>query len=308
MVNTIAVRNWIAGVAATAAAVNALCMPVAGADDTTTHTLGSAAELTNGEVVQAWTISGLQPSTDVIPYPVVGTLWEATATDVAVRGIVQPIVSNLNARSSVSGESYRVLFGVATAQGVNPAPLAQGQETTGKIYFDVPAGDAPPDSVYYSAGGPALAQWVQPPPPPATASPGSGSVGYTPASPSVASPAVAPAGEAPTPAAPAPTPAAAPAGEGSQGTPIDADAPVQGSSQGTPIDESSHGTPVAPTEVPATPGTPAPAAENPAPGPTAVDQAPTAAGSSGTPVTHGSEEPTEATMSPATTTPVAPPA
>lgn len=32
------------------------------------------------EIDQQWTISDLKPSTDAIPYPVGGTLWEATAT------------------------------------------------------------------------------------------------------------------------------------------------------------------------------------------------------------------------------------
>lgn len=121
-------------VAATTAAASILCAPPAIADDSTTHTLGSAAELTNGDVVQAWTVGDLKPSSDTIPYPVAGTLWEATATDHAVRGTVIPIVSNLNARAR-NGQTYRVLFGVATPQGVNPSTLQQGQTTTGTVYF-----------------------------------------------------------------------------------------------------------------------------------------------------------------------------
>ena len=121
-------------VAAAAASVSVLYAPAAIADDSVNHSLGSAAELTNGDVVQAWTVSDLKPSSDAIPYPVAGTLWEATATDHAVRGTVPPIVSNLNARAR-SGQTYRVLFGVATPQGVNPSTLPQGQKTTGKIYF-----------------------------------------------------------------------------------------------------------------------------------------------------------------------------
>ena len=48
--------------------------------------------------------------------------------------IIQPIVSDLNARAR-NGDTYRTLFLVATPQGVNPAALAQGQQTSGKIYF-----------------------------------------------------------------------------------------------------------------------------------------------------------------------------
>jgi hypothetical protein len=69
--------------------------------------------LTNGNVVQGGTISNLKTRTEQIPYPVAGTLWEATATDQAIEGSATPIVSNLNARAK-SGETYRVVFGVAT--------------------------------------------------------------------------------------------------------------------------------------------------------------------------------------------------
>src|SRR6185369_6090494 len=92
-----------------------------------------------------------------------GTLWEATATDEAIQGSVTPIVSNLNARAA-NGDNYRVLFQVATPQGVNPATLAQGQKTTGKVYFDVTG--ATPDSVVYNAGGRDLLLWLQPAPAP----------------------------------------------------------------------------------------------------------------------------------------------
>jgi hypothetical protein len=66
------------------------------------------------------------------------------ATDQAIQGAATPIVSNLNARAQ-SGQTYRAQFGVATPQGVNPATLGPGEETTGKVYFDV-TGDKP-DSV-----------------------------------------------------------------------------------------------------------------------------------------------------------------
>nr|WP_322791046.1 DUF1942 domain-containing protein [Mycolicibacterium poriferae] len=82
---------------------------------------------------------------------------EATATNTAVAGTVQPIVSDLNARAR-NGDTYRTLFLVATPQGVNPAALAQGQQTSGKIYFDVTG--AQPDSVVYNDGGRDLAVWL----------------------------------------------------------------------------------------------------------------------------------------------------
>ena len=88
---------------------------------------------------------------------------QATATDEAIQGAATPIVSNLNARAR-SGETYRVLFGAASPQGVNPATLGQGQKTTGKVDFDV-TGEAP-DAVVYSAGGQDLLGWVQAAPAP----------------------------------------------------------------------------------------------------------------------------------------------
>jgi hypothetical protein len=145
----------------TAGAIGVTSASTAAADessDVSSHGLGAQATLTNGDVVQGWTVSDLKPSADTISYPVQGTLWEATATDVAINGTVIPIVSNLNARTP-SGQIYRVLYQVATPQGVNPATLAQGQKTTGKVYFDV-TGDKP-NGVVYNSGDRDLASWVQ---------------------------------------------------------------------------------------------------------------------------------------------------
>lgn len=279
-------RNLVAASAAVVC-LGLIGAPTAAADDAVVHTLGQPAELVNGDVAQAWTITNLKPSADVIPYRVAGTLWEATATDTAVRGTVQPIVSNLNARAR-SGQTYRVLFGVATPQGVNPAALTQGQQTSGKVYFDV-TGDTP-DSVVYSAGGPDLAVWVQPPPaPPRPASSGRGS--STGASSSVE--AAAPAEVAPAVPGVAPAAAGSEAVPGSVGTPVaprgvgtpvepgSAGTPLPAGSSGTPL-PSSVGTPVPPTAGASVPSTPA---ATPAAAPPEVPVAP--AGSSGTPVPHG---------------------
>jgi hypothetical protein len=158
-------------VAAALSVASALCSSIAGADEAAAvHTLGGQAELVNGNVVQGWTIRDLKPSADAIPHSAAGTVWEATASDTAIQGTVIPVVSNLNARAR-DGETYPVLFAVATPQGVNPATLGQGQTTSGKVYFDVTG--AAPDSVTYSAGGNDLIVWVQPPPATAATGPGS---------------------------------------------------------------------------------------------------------------------------------------
>ncbi|WP_080692227.1 MPT63 family protein [Mycobacterium kansasii] len=233
-------------------------MPVASADESVIHQLGSPAQLVNGDVVQAWTVTDLKPSTDSIPYPVAGTLWEAAATDVAVNGTVQPVVSNLKARAR-SGQTYWVLFGVATPQGVNPAALSQGQQSTGKVYFDV-TGDVP-DSVVYNAGGPDLVVWVQPPPSstPQNASSGSGTPSGAVTGGAAGTPVVSG-----TPGAPVvPGSTGTPVVPGSQGTPV-----VPGST-GTPVVPGSTGTPVVPgsqgTPAPGSTSTPVPSAAAPSP-------------------------------------------
>lgn len=133
------ITTVLAATFATAGAV--VAAPIAGAEigapapaGPAVHEIGQQADLVNGSVAQGWTVTDLKTSTDTIPYAVRGTLWEATATDEALQGAATPIVSNFNARAQ-NGETYRALWQVATAQGVNPATLSQGQETTGKVYF-----------------------------------------------------------------------------------------------------------------------------------------------------------------------------
>ena len=281
---------------ATVATVGLAGAPAATADAELQY-LGEQGELVNGDVVQGWTVTGLKPSTDVIPYPVTGTLWEATATDEAISGSVIPIVSNLNARAE-SGQTYRVLFGVATPQGVNPATLAPGESTTGKIYFDV-TGDAP-DSVVYNAGGTDMLVWVEAPPPaPATGSGG----GYPEPAGSYTAPAENPA-ESPAESTEVPTPAAEPGAAGAEATMT----PAPAGSSGTPLPEGSSGTPLpaqaspAPVPAAADPAAPAGSAGTPLPEGAAAAEVPT--GSSGTPLPEGEQATAPA---PVTTTVIAPP-
>ena len=251
--------------------------PSALADDSAPDLrVGQAGTLVNGDVVQTWTISGLRKSGDVIPREIAGTLWEATATNTAVAGSVIPIIPNFNARAGV--DNYRVLFGVATAQGINPATLAQGEKSSGKLYFDVTGPN--PDRVVFNDGEADLLVWINAPAPVA----GPPSVqSATPqptkpaGSPTTAKPAQTPA----TPAASAPATSDTPAAT-SQGTPA-------ATSQGTPA---AGDTPAAPTASPGatSAGTPAAApAGTPAPqsspaAPTTVSPSPTpAATSAGTP-------------------------
>ena len=317
---------FAAAAIAAAGAITAFSAPVAIADDlntvNTTH-LGSQAELTDGNVVQGWTVTGLKVSTDTIPYQPQGTLWEATATDKAIQGSAQPIVSNFNARAR-DGQTYRALFGVATAQGVNPSAIAQGQQTSGKVYFDV-TGSAP-DSVVYATNATDLIVWVTPPPAASSGGSAAASGTRTYQSPAASTPSTSstetsgtptPSTETSTtqtPAAPAgaeattPAPTAVPAG--SQGTPLPEGtaetAPVPAGSQGTPLPAGEPGlTPAGVQEAPA-PAAVAPAPEGVPPAPAAVegtlpgDQARVDGGSQGTPLPEGA--------APTTTPVVAPPA
>lgn len=298
--------------AMTAGAV--LGVPMAQADDDVAPTLvslGQAAELVNGSAVQTWTVSGLKPSSDVIPWHVNGTLWEATATNEAVQGSIQPVVSDLNARAR-NGETYRVLFLAATPQGVNPAVLPPGAKTSGKVYFDV-TGEQP-DSVVYNSGGDDLAVWLTPPPAPvpsgSSAAPSGGSrAGVADAAPSAAAP----------PAPASPPGAVPPAGPGPVGTPLPTGAsgtPMPGSA-GTPLPEGSSGTPLpgastSPTST--AEGAPSgntetqqpvnPAAPTAAPAPATASTQPT--GSTGTPIDPAGSSTASGTPAPVTTTVPAP--
>jgi len=254
-----------------AGAIGLLGAPLASAEPTTAP-MGSPGKLVDGAgtIVQHWTITGLKPSSDVIPYPVAVKLWEATATDEAIMGGVTPIISNLNARAA-DGTNYQVLFGAATAQGVNPATLAQGQKTTGKVYFDV-TGPAPV-VVVYNAGGQDLLVWAGAAPAPRST--GGGARGAAGAAGAAAVPAgeageagVAPAVDGGTEGTPVPAPG------GSMGTPIPAGSmgtPIPEGSVGTPLPAASSGTPL-PSEGPSASATPTPvpaAVASPVPSPTA---------------------------------------
>lgn len=288
-------KSIISG-AVLAAAIAAGVAPAANADPGV-QTLGSQGTLVNGDVQQGWTISDLKVSSDVIPHATQGTLWEATATDEAIQGTVIPIVSNLNARSA-SGEDYRVLFGVATVQGVNPSPLAQGQKTSGKVYFDVTGPE--PTSVVYRAGGQDLLVWDRPAPAPEARSgsspryTGPSSAAAAVDAPEAVDPAVAPSVAVPS-GQPGPQAPASPVGR--QGTPL-AEAPLGGTHPGAvPAGE-------LPAEAPASGAAVVPAAPAPADSPQAAPAPPAGAGSVGTPVQQG--QPHGQGAATPTTTPVVP--
>jgi hypothetical protein len=123
------------------------------------HQFGSQQQLVDagGAVVQGWTVTDLKRSADPAPgYPLAGQLWEATASVKAVSGTVTPIVPNFRAHS-MDGGSYQTLWQVASPQGISGATIAQGQTSTGKLYFDVTGGE--PMGVMYTGAGARPLMW-----------------------------------------------------------------------------------------------------------------------------------------------------
>ncbi|WP_264076742.1 MPT63 family protein [Mycolicibacterium houstonense] len=157
MINMLTTPFAIAGAAALALAA----APQAAAETAypATAEVGSTQELVDasGGVVTGWTIEEFEPADDALPgYQPVGQLWEADATVKAIKGSVTPIISNFNLRAA-NGQTYRVIFTVPAAEGVNPSTLTEGQSAEGELYFDVTG--AAPDSVVYNAGGRDLLIW-----------------------------------------------------------------------------------------------------------------------------------------------------
>jgi hypothetical protein len=132
MIKTMVAVAGMATIAVISAPIAAPAYPVNGK-------LGSELTMTDsvGQVALGWKVSDLKSSTDTIAgYPVAGQLWEATATVNAMRGPVTPAISQFNARTD-NGINYRVLWQAATPNSISGATIPQGQQATGKIYFDV---------------------------------------------------------------------------------------------------------------------------------------------------------------------------
>jgi hypothetical protein len=151
------------GVAAIAAAAMVTIglgnSPTAAASSECMHNFGSPQRLTDagGAVVQEWTVTDLKKSADPAPgYPLAGQLWEATASVTSTSGTVTPIIPNFKAVST-GGRSYPALWQLASPQGISGATIAQGQTSTGKVYFDATGAD--PMMVTYSGGGSQSLMW-----------------------------------------------------------------------------------------------------------------------------------------------------
>ncbi len=111
---------------------------------------GTSEPLIDGPLITNYTVSNLQPSNAVIPgYTPKGKLYQADVTARSDGGIVTPLVADFNARAA-NGQSYRVIDKHPTPNGLSPAPINQGQQASGTLYFDVTG--QPPNGVVYNDG------------------------------------------------------------------------------------------------------------------------------------------------------------
>lgn len=136
--------------AAAIATASVFAAASASAAPPTIQGFGTSEQLLDGALVTAYTVNNLQASNVVIPGDTPqGKLYQADLTATANSGTVTPLISDFNARAA-NGQTYRVIDTVPTPNGIPPTPLNQGQQSNGKIYFDVTG--PPPNGVVYNDG------------------------------------------------------------------------------------------------------------------------------------------------------------
>lgn len=119
---------------------------------------GTSEQLVDGPLITNYTVSNLQPSNVTIPgYMPKGTLYQADISARSDGGLVTPMVNDFIARGP-NGQNYRVIDKVGAPNGLNPAPIAPGNESTGTLYFDVTG--APPNGVVYNDGNQDILIWT----------------------------------------------------------------------------------------------------------------------------------------------------
>ena len=119
---------------------------------------GTSEQLVDGPLITNYTVSNLQPANVTIPgYTPQGQLYQANVTAQANSGAVTPVVSDFNARAA-SGQQYRVIDTIPVPNGLSPAPILQGNQSTGTLYFDVTG--AQPNQVVYNDGTQDVLLWT----------------------------------------------------------------------------------------------------------------------------------------------------
>jgi hypothetical protein len=144
--------------AAGIAAVGVFTAATASAAPPNIQPFGTGEPLIDGPLVTNYTVSNLQPSNAVIPgYTPKGQLYQADVTARSDGGVVTPVVADFNARAD-NGQSYRVIDKHPAPNGLSPAPINQGQQTSGTLYFDVTG--QPPNGVVYNDGVQDVLMWT----------------------------------------------------------------------------------------------------------------------------------------------------
>jgi hypothetical protein len=144
--------------AAGIAAVGAFTAATASAAPPNIQGFGTSQQLIQGPMITNYTVSNLQPSTMAIPgYTPKGTLYQADVTARSDGGLVTPMVNDFIARGP-NGQNYRVIDKVGAPGSLNPAPIQQGSESTGTLYFDVTG--AAPNGVVYNEGTQDILIWT----------------------------------------------------------------------------------------------------------------------------------------------------
>jgi hypothetical protein len=119
---------------------------------------GTSEQLVDGPLITNYTVSNLQPANVTIPgYTPQGQVYQANVTAQANSGAVTPVVSDFNARAA-SGQQYRVIDTIPVPNGLSPAPILQGNQSTGTLYFDVTG--AQPNQVVYNDGTQDILLWT----------------------------------------------------------------------------------------------------------------------------------------------------
>jgi Domain of unknown function (DUF1942) len=144
--------------AAGIAAVSVVAAATASAAPPNIQGFGTSEPLIDGPLVTNYTVSNLQPSSVAIPGDTLkGTLYQADITAKSDGGLVTPMVNDFIARGP-NGQNYRVIDKVQAPGSLNPAPIPQGSESNGTLYFDVTG--APPNGVVYNDGMQDILIWT----------------------------------------------------------------------------------------------------------------------------------------------------
>ena len=144
--------------AAAIAAASVFAATTASAATPNIQGFGTSEELISGPMITTYTVSNLQPSSLAIPgYTPKGTLYQADITARSDGGLVTPMVKNFSARGP-NGQNYELIDSGQVPGGLNPAPIPQGSESTGTLYFDVTG--AAPNGVVYNDGFQDILMWT----------------------------------------------------------------------------------------------------------------------------------------------------